>query len=444
MGNKLGISLNKHQLEKLNLNKGDYVSVKIYNIEVHATFVTRFNYNITLRKSFADILKLEPDDEITVIIEPIVNLERTKEIFRNNKIDLLSLIPEKTSLGYEIFATPFKRNNKQWLRIWYAHERGSGRQIELIRYVDISAFGRILGQLQAEGTKSFKHVVFTNKLISEHKDFVNFLGEFGIRRDSIAVDLYFNKDRYDSEFIQNLVKEFETKIDTKVDNIRPARSKTYGFRTFISNTIFSEILMNAMEKTRRTISSENILSPTLKEFADGFLSKLLTGDGSLDITNNPRVIIADGNEEYREDYIKILKRLGFKAKSSKPIFVRFYCGFLKLLYLYKIKAFYGTNNWARLLEAIERQIQRRYMKPYLRIVDFIGCNFTIKEITETYNVTISGARDWIKNMKRKGMIKIVGKKSRKFLYTLTDRGYEVANQLELSLKEIEKLKITKY
>lgn len=50
MGNKLGITLNKNVLSQINLNKGNYIKVKIGNIETNSEFISKFNYNIVLRK----------------------------------------------------------------------------------------------------------------------------------------------------------------------------------------------------------------------------------------------------------------------------------------------------------------------------------------------------------------------------------------------------------
>ena len=87
--------------------------------------IAKFNYNIIIRKDFVELLNLKEGDKIKVIIKEIKNINRTKELFCNNKIDLLNLIPKKTSCGYEIIVTKIIKNDEEWLRIWYSHDRGS-------------------------------------------------------------------------------------------------------------------------------------------------------------------------------------------------------------------------------------------------------------------------------------------------------------------------------
>jgi hypothetical protein len=447
MGNKLGISLNKKQLRKLNLKKGDYISVKLYKLEASTEFITRVNYNIVLRKSFAGILRLEPNDEITIVIEPIFNSKRTEEIFRNNKIDLLSLIPEKTFLGYEIFVTPFRRNNRQWLRIWYAHERGSSRQIELIRFIDVSALGRVLGQLQAEGDKFSerrKHrIVFTNKLLKEHEDFINDIRSFGISTNDIQFFCTFNIDRFDKAETEREIKNLCESFGISDIQIKPTRNIRIwrSFRTIIRRSILAEILLYSMDFMRKFII-EQPLNSQLELFAQNFLSKLLTGDGTIDIRKreygNPtvRICIIDGNLEFLEDYRKILQKFGFKPRIRKEeIKVRAHCSFEHLLFLYKIKAFYNSNNWNKLVITISLKLNGRRIKTFERFAELLNYDsFSANDMSKLFGLTNSASKDWLSNVTNNGFTKVIDGN-----YVLSEKAKEIGELIPKVRKSLDEI-----
>ena len=443
MGNRVGIYLKRSIRENLNFNKRDCIKVTIIRFEKSVEFLTRFNYNIGLPRAITKKLKLKPEDTLKIKIEKVSNAERPQEIFKGNKIDLLSLVPERTSLEYEIFVDIFKKKNEEWLRIWYSHRRGSGRQLEVKRHVDVLYFGSLLGQMQAEGHKCIKYLIFTNQLITEHRDFISYLNQMGVTNELINVDLYFNSQKYDMESLQSFVDKFEKATKVKINNIRPSKCKTFAYRTFVSNTILNEIVLNSMDKMRKIIINGSLDQP-LRSFAESFVSKLLTGDGTLDIYVNRndlkvKVSIVDKSPDYRADYKLILRKLGFMANTlDKYRSVYFSCPLVKLIYLYKIKAFYGSKNWNKLLKAINMIIRRRKGKSYFRLTKLMGKEFTIRDLSDKYKVSRVAAWDWTRNMKKKGYIKQSGKRSREFLFALTEKGIEIDECILLCKKEFEK------
>ncbi|MBI2105526.1 hypothetical protein HYT56_01670 [Candidatus Woesearchaeota archaeon] len=104
--------------------------------------------------------------------------------FKNNKIDLLQLVPKTTSSGFPIQIREFKKNNEIWLHLHYNHPRKP--KLEIKRFIDIKKFGNLLGQYQAEGNKPINSIYpkykveFKNKIINEHEEFLNSLNELGI------------------------------------------------------------------------------------------------------------------------------------------------------------------------------------------------------------------------------------------------------------------------
>ena len=103
MGNKFGI-----YFSKLYFPKGNLVQIRIIKEDRQKEFLTKFNHVITLRRDIENFLNLNCQDLIILEIQEIKNSERTKEIFYKGKIDMLCLIPERTSKGYVIFINKFR------------------------------------------------------------------------------------------------------------------------------------------------------------------------------------------------------------------------------------------------------------------------------------------------------------------------------------------------
>ena len=281
MGNKLGIWFSKFYFPK-----GSLVQIKVIKENKEKIFMTKFNRMITLRRATEKFLNLKYQDLITIELDEIKNTEKSRDLFYEDKIDMLSLIPDKTSRGFEIIVTEFDKNNEKWLRIWYSHERGSGQQLEIRRLVEIDTLGSLLGQYQAEGTKHKRTIKFslefTNKIIPEHQEFIAFLLKLGISKDAFEFRFTYNPNRLSEEEMINHVKRFETIVGCKI-KISQGTSKGIGFRTVIRNTLLTEIVLNSLDKIRDILTNESKYTLNQQELANNFLAKLLTGDGTLDV-----------------------------------------------------------------------------------------------------------------------------------------------------------------
>ena len=174
----------------------------------------------------------------------------------------------------------FEKDSTKWLNIKSFHARGSSRQIKLRRFVDSYILGSFLGQLQSEGTKSFnERLEFCNKSLEEHLDFVNYLNYIGIPKQKILAKIDFSKNIGD---IKEKISEFEKIVGIEIKYI--SRSSTdrngYGFKTFVRSTIFAELILSFMDILRKEITP-NTINDYLTHFSDGFVSKVLNGDGTI-------------------------------------------------------------------------------------------------------------------------------------------------------------------
>jgi len=455
MGNKLGIHFPKN---KQIHQKGDLILLTINKDSKEVKLITKFNYNIIIRKDFVNKLKLKQKDIIDIKTNKIKNLQRTKKLFYNNKIDLLSLIPKKTSRGYEIIVSKFSKNNKEWLRLWYFHNRGSGRQLELKRYIDIKKFGSLLGQYQAEGNKPINSkypkykVEFKNKLIDEHKEFLKSLLDFGINKNKLKARFHYNPSKLSEKEIKNHILRFKNKINI-IPRLAPhKKTKGIGFGLHIDNTILMEIILNALKIVRSSFN-ENIKNKEYKILINNFFAKLLTGDGTLDIrTKNreydyptTRIKITDQNKDYLKSYKKLMENLKFNPKILfKHISVRSHCGIHHLLYLYKIKAFKNTNNWNKLLLNIDLALKGRRLSTLKRYLDLVNYEkFNTLKIVKDYNICIRAAYDWLDNATKGGYIIKVNKKyipGQPNIWATTSKAKKLVNTLNLWQQDLINLK----
>jgi hypothetical protein len=177
----------------------------------------------------------------------------------------------------------------------------------------------------------------------------------GIQKKEFKFSTVFNlKNENKAEVLINELNEIH-KI--KVQYYVSKHTRGIGISSMVRNTLLFEIIYASMNCIRKKITNK-IITCNERLLAYSFLSKLLTGDGSLEyrrryINNiDCRIKIADGNQEYLDDYKKILSNLGFKSYIY-GIEVRAYCNKEKLNLLRSIGAFQNSKNWEKLNQVIK-------------------------------------------------------------------------------------------
>lgn len=291
-------------------------------------------------------------------------MAKTNSLFNNNQIDLLFLIPEKSSNGFPIVCKSFNKSGEEWLTLWCFHNRGSCMQISLRRFLDIDVFGRFLGSVQAEGTKrDFKNLEFANASLEEHKDFIGYLKYLGINNGLISVDCtYYSGIERANEVIQ----DYERITKIKVRNVYTGNISKYGlgFKLKVRNVIFSNVILHSMNRVRK-ILIESEWNSDLSKLANAFFAKLLSGDGNIDLDTKDRILpqgrlkITDVNIGYLEDYKKLMLKFGFNPKLSiKNIIARSSFNLNQAKWLLSIGAFRNNPNETRLKIFIEARANK--------------------------------------------------------------------------------------
>lgn len=352
---RLVLYLPKSLRENIEFNFGEIVNLEIQKGNEKAISIFKFHYLISLKKEIVSSLNLKEKDAVNIIINKSVSSNNPLKMFKDGKIDLLFFTPEKTRKESDVFVEVIEKNSEVYLRLCSFHKRGSSSQIEIKRFIDTNLFGKFLGQIQAEGTKSFfDGLEFCNKSLHENLDFINFLEYLGIPSNKIftKVDYHSNIKNIDDE-IKKFQKIIGYKINYKSLNLKSRGG--FGFKVIVRNTILSEIILNALNLLR-TALVENRWDKNFNNFANGFFAKILNGDGSFEIiTKNrnvpqARLIIYDGNLNYLEDYKIIMEKYGFIPKiNEKWGYVRAYCNPLLAKKLLLIKAFQNNPNEKKLM-----------------------------------------------------------------------------------------------
>ena len=437
--------------------KDQFVKIILEKDNKKSIFLTKTYYNSYSHQTYAFIneeirneLNINPDDEIRMKgVNKISPFKPTEKMFYNNHIDLLSLIPEKTKKGFNFFVEEFDKDNEKWLNAWYHSTNCGSKQVWIKRFVNPEKLGRLLGILQAEGTK-FERVkdgqsprlIFTNKSIYEHKQFIGILNHFGIPKDIIKANVHYNPNKASYLEYKSYIDKFEksTGIKPKTYEYINQEKLYYCIQIMIDRAALAELFLSAMSKVR-AILANNEPKGILKKLGEGFLAKLLTGDGCLVIVKKKRGHVTQGyigekNPTYREDYRKILRKFGISvANWDANMRVYFKCNNENLKFLYEIKAFKDTRSWKKLIKAIFIKNGLLYQR-FKRLNQFT--NFTNQQFANLFGISLRAAIFWIRDKRKKDYIDIFKVYKNKHYYVLSKKARDLLDFLDNCKLELEK------
>lgn len=387
---------------------------------------TRFR----IPKNILQNLKIGKNDIVDLRIRKVKKLvSRPKKMFRANKINLLYFIPKSTIKGYQYIVIP----KSKFLKIWYKTPVGRPHEIMIKRYVPLD-FVRFLGYIQSEGGKLPKIIPkrrgfelnFTNKLINLHKDVVDLGEEAGISRNLWKVICTYNP-KISKSFLQSKIKEFfrETGLEKNKLNLKISeRVKKITFKIYINKTSLFEITYNTMNVIRKYLHASDNIKLKIE-----FLRGLFAGDGSIGIARDKSLHVAimlfEGDKEFAEDYLKILKTLNLNCKlrkdNKKDMYVITINGNWNVLnFFYKNRIFYNVlHNRKKLLTAISLHDKYRVLS-YLRSLKNKKTTYDLKK---ELNWNYGRLRKWLILRCKEGMIRKIGFKNYEGnIWVLTDKG----------------------
>lgn len=343
--------------EKLPFSKGEVVKINLYLNNKYFSLITKYNYIITIRKKIAKELGIKERCKIRITLEKFSEIKRPSKMFFENKVDLLYFLPKKSKKGSKISFEELIIGGESFLIVFSMHSRGSSKEILLKRFVEPRIFGGLLGQIQAEGTKSnFNVIEFCNKNLSELKDFIRYMESLNIKKENLLVKLDYHPI-FELKLDQ-ILKEFIhcAGISVNYKSVSNGRSKGYSFKIILRNTVLSELILNSLNKTREVLEKKN-LQGNLLILAEGYFSKILCGDGTFELTSmnrkkfQARIKIYDGNLKFLKHYLILLSKFGFKPYiNEKYFFVRAMCDYSLAKKLVEIRGFNTNKNLERIHE----------------------------------------------------------------------------------------------
>ncbi len=448
---KLGIAPPKSLSSRLGFDKDAVVRLTLKNENGTAVFLALWREWIGIPRAHARKLRLCHGKRVYITdIRRVPYQNRPSKLITNGKIDLLCFVPLVTDHNYAYVVDEYQgRGVESWMRLWYFHNRGSARQVEIKRYVDPRAFASLLGQYQAEGDKSNQfRAAFTNSLVSEHAEFVSSLTAFGLARGLIRGRCVYNPNKIEPREIEKLAESYRKATGVVMDNPQ-AQTSMKGARSFVTlvrSRIVKDLVDEALKRFRQELFKPIGEASLPSELIEDFASKLLTGDGTLDVRVRNRTVatkirVVDRSKDFRKSYRELMVLLGFKAKiNDLGINVSANCNFANLLTLYRIRAFLGTRNWPKLLCGVELSLCGRINASYekLRRLSVHG-RFTSRNVTESFGIGRRGANCWIQKMVKRGMMRQTGniRGNGYVLYEITDAGRQLARLLNKIHKDYD-------
>jgi len=325
---------------------------------------------------------------------------------------------------------------------------------------DCKALGEFIGQFSAESSKNGKLIDFSNKIISEHANFLENAKTIGLPpAKRWRAKLQYNPKRISKEEREHLIQRFLLATGISEVHLARLRRGNYCFVIEMWNKPLTDRVMmlfwsslNLMAKTE--------LKGELRILAEHFLAKLLAGDGYAKImlagrttTKNRkkrrlRVNIGEGKPRLRRLYKKIIEKLGIKSRiDNKNNILILNINWEILLSLYKMQAFKGhARNRAKLIHAFLKHPKTRYLYERLSLAkekpicsrDLIK---PIKESKKRRNRLWVILR-WIKSKVKEGYLIRTGKKGRYGLFELTDKGRQLLKTVDEAAKELKIIRRT--
>jgi len=446
--NKLYFTIPAKLLRKINVKIGDYIKINLKKDSHDFTYYSKIpkipesRTNLQLRravpKSFVDKLKIRKDDELELSIFLIKNIKSTNLITDNNYLDILAAIPEETENGNLIMVDLFRRDNKEWCKIWCCNGHGGNVKIvELRRFIKIDKkLGEFFGLMQAESSKKGGHFDFTNKFLSEIELFIEVVELFGISKKEWKYVLFykpFMKNEDLNKFINNFSKKFCITKE-KIITIKNKNLLDVIYSIYISSTLLREIMISLLIKIRSYIANSKELDFYLKEFSKGFILKDLLGDGTVVMNKSSRGLemnISEQDLSSQKDIIKILEKFGITT-NCLGIKIHLSTNFKSCLWYLKNGAFIGhAYNRLKLLSYF---LNLRYIKLfYERYKQFNKMHIT--SFAKLHDLNYRTSEMFLFRNYKKGYLNINGKG----FYSINQLGKSLIEIIEKARKEYDTL-----
>jgi len=409
--------------EKLCLE--DFYDVKLNYNGRTASFIIYLggsDERVRIPKGIAAQLGLGKSSEITLMaVSRIMRPKQPANFLHGSCVDILFFVPHKTYSKLPVICRECMKGKTKLLECWYC-SKGRSNELLLKRFVSADFLG-LCGYYQAEGAKlklrsrQGRSFQFANSKERVIKNVIVQLYRLGLTSDSISLYARYNKDKKRAMLgrIRRLASGL--KLCARRIKISPApRIANVVFNVVVTNSLFGETVMNAMNYFRRRFA-KGIRSDEVG-FCYKFLQCLFDGDGSFfafrDKSLHIRMMLYEGNKDYAKDYGKILSNLGISnslAKDpSKNLYKLYINGNWKTISKFLKGRIFALNDkkQAAFLNAIWQHKRFRTMSP-------LRCFIGSKEIsTSDLRIRTGWAYGWVSSWLRRrraeGIVRLLRKK----------------------------------
>jgi len=371
------------------------VSIKKKSIEYSFVGFVRNDNRIYVRSSTRKTLNISKGNIVDIKIKKLEEILRSKIIIKENKIDLLSLIPKRSRKGFPIRIF----HDSDRLIIYEDVKRGhSANPLIINRFVSLD-FCKFLGLLQAEGEKGLNKMggnalTFTNILFSLLKLVIDVIREIGIEDQLIVVRVLVPKGTHKKKvkktidkfyIITNLstkkirinsIDKFKTTFDKNEQKFKNIVIRNIAFTIKIERTLFNELVLNSIFLIRKFLVKKKSFNKTEKLIACNFLSGIVMGDGTIGIGVDKRnsrkffIEIKDADIHNLRECQEIFNKLTFKTKLKideypPRLLVRVNWNNLFFVALKNEMFLENLNQWNKLLTTIRNMKQFKQGAIYL-------------------------------------------------------------------------------
>lgn len=410
--------------------KNKFVEITIRNNLQKKSFISKINKDgrFYIPKSIKESMNIKEKVEVVNILN-IKNLIKSKKLINNNKIEILTAIPEKTLSGYPI---AIKKEGRTY-QCWYC-AKGRPNEIIINKAIPLT-FSRLLGYHQAEGGKPKlskrrgRTLSFTNKKIELIKDYFQ-LANYMFNNQLIKATVRHNPKEA-KENIENLKKELLKLGITQISIKQAPRIKTFTIKLWVSNSLLAEIVDNLNTKLKQFLLEDEELE-IFKDYYRGYLA----GDGTFFVgrdKNNSMHAVAylfEEREEYIKEHQEILNNRGIiggvkKAKNKNMFILTINCNWNTLLKLLEYDLFKVIPyHKKKLINAIRSHKKFRALK---HLASVKGA-FNLATLEGTINKEKGYIYGWLRDRKEEGLIS----KSKENFWKLTKEGIRIKNILNLT------------
>jgi len=405
----------------------DFVVITIKKNSICYSFLVRIPSKCPSRK-YLQVRRKIPKEAIMALnlhphdIVEFCEIEKIKivyaEPFKGNFFDLLSLKFDN------VMIKPFAREGEELICYWKSSKSGGiTHTIELKRYIPINRkIGEFFGLMQAESRKFGYKFDFTNKLISEHKLFIEVAEQLGISRSQWSFGVIYNP-QLKEEDVYKIKKLFAQKLCLDEQNgyiTKSATIKNVAYMISISSTILNLVMNTVLKTLMEKIHMYAGKNEDFKEFCKGFVLKDLLGDGTIVFPSihAVQIVVSEEDKEAQNSIASMFEIFDVATyKNLNKLYLS--TNFDSILWFLQNEAFLGHGENRKKLESYAKR--NFYFNVLEKRIKHINSKVDAKVFADLISIKLQSAKRYLERTHRRGFLQKEKCHGNNF-YNITDKG----------------------